>query len=156
MSTYAQTTLEQLQQFENTAHEVAIRAAVQRYAFAIDAFDWEALAAVFTEDAVARYHQHTPVVGNTAIAEFLRERVGPSTWHQHFISVTDVQRDGDRARTTSAFIAHSVNPTRPGKIRLTLGTYIDVLHHGHNGWRIAERDQITGLREVRDLGDPNG
>jgi ketosteroid isomerase-like protein len=136
--------------------EVAITAAVQRYALAIDAFDWDALTNVFTVDAVARYHQHPPVVGNAAIASFLRERVGPSTWHQHFISITDINRDGDRAKTTSAFIAHSINPTRPGKIRLTLGSYIDVLVRTDAGWRIAERDQVTGLREVRDLGDPNG
>jgi ketosteroid isomerase-like protein len=136
--------------------EVAITAAVQRYAFAIDAFDWNALTEVFTVDAVARYHQHPPVIGNAAIASFLRERVGPSTWHQHFISITDINRDGDRAKTTSAFIAHSINPTRPGKIRLTLGSYVDVLVRTDAGWRIAERDQVTGLREVRDLGDPNG
>ncbi len=141
---------------QNTAHELAIRAAVLRYAFAIDAFDWDALAAVFTVDAVARYHQHPPVVGNAAISDFLRERVGPSTWHQHFISITDLQRTGDRAQTTSAFIAHSINPTRPGKIRLTLGSYVDVLVRTEVGWRISERDQVTGLREVRDLGDPNG
>ncbi len=143
---------------DDTANELAIRAAVLRYALAIDAFDWGAgaLAAVFTDDAVARYHLHPPVSGNTEIASFLRDRVGPSTWHQHFISITDVQRSGDRARTTSAFIAHSINPTRPGKIRLTLGSYFDVLVRGDNGWRIAERDQVTDLREVRDLGDPNG
>jgi ketosteroid isomerase-like protein len=140
----------------DTADGLAIRAAVQQYARAIDAFDWDALAAVFTIDAVARYHQHPPVVGNGEIANFLRERVGPSTWHQHFISITDVQRDGDRARTNSAFIAHSINPTRPGKIRLTLGSYADVLVRTPDGWRIAERDQLTGLREVRDIGDPTG
>jgi ketosteroid isomerase-like protein len=141
---------------QDTVDELAIRAAVLRYANAIDAFDWDALAAVFTVDAVARYHLHQPVIGNVAIAEFLRERVGPSTWHQHFISITDLQLDGDCARTISAFIAHSINPTRPGKIRLTMGSYVDALVRGEGGWRIAERDQVTGLREVRDLGDPNG
>ncbi len=154
MSTYDLATIGQC--CDDTANELAIRAAVHRYALTIDAFDWDALAAVFTVDAVARYHQHTPVVGNRAIANFLRERVGPSTWHQHFISITDLQRNGDRAQTTSAFIAHSINPTRPGKIRLTLGSYVDVLVRTDAGWRIAERDQVTGLREVRDLGDPNG
>jgi ketosteroid isomerase-like protein len=141
---------------QDATDELAIRAAVLRYANAIDAFDWDALAAVFTVDAVARYHQHAPIVGNVAIAEFLRERVGPSTWHQHFISITDFHRDGDNAKTTSAFIAHSINPTRPGMIRLTLGSYFDVLVRTAEGWRISQRDQVTGQREVRVLGDPNG
>jgi ketosteroid isomerase-like protein len=140
----------------DVAAELGIRAAVLRYADAIDAFDWDALADVFTPDAVARYHQHTPVVGNRAISDFLKERVGPSTWHQHFISITSLERTGDVARTMSAFIAHSINPLRPGKIRMTLGSYADVVVLGPSGWRIKERDQVTGLREVRDLGDPNG
>ncbi len=141
---------------QDAADELAIRAAVLRYANAIDAFNWAALAAVFTVDAVARYHLHDPIVGNVNIAEFLRERVGPSTWHQHFISITDFQREGDTAKTTSAFIAHSINPTRPGMIRLTLGSYFDVLERTAEGWRISQRDQVTGQREVRVLGDPNG
>ncbi len=139
-----------------TPAEVAVRAAVQRYAHAIDAMDWDALAEVFTADARARYHLHDQVVGNRAISDFLRERVGRTTWHQHFVQTTEVVLDGDRAKATSAFIAHSLNLDRPGKIRMTLGSYVDVLVRGENGWRIAEREQVTGIREVRDLGDPNG
>jgi ketosteroid isomerase-like protein len=136
---------------------LAVRAAVQAYAHAIDAFDWDALASVFTTDAVARYQGREPVHGNVAIARFLQDAVGPSTWHQHFISTTEVRFKGSGvAHLVSAFIAHSISPARPGKVRMTLGSYQDKLIRTDMGWRISEREQITGMREVRDLGDPNG
>jgi ketosteroid isomerase-like protein len=140
----------------DTSDEIQVRAAVQRYAFAIDAMDYDALRDVFTPDATAQYHQHPLLTGNQSIADFLKERVGDTIWHQHFISVTRVELSGDTAQADSAFIAHATKHSIPGKVRMTLGSYHDRLARTSDGWRVAHRDQVTGIREVRDLGDPNG
>jgi ketosteroid isomerase-like protein len=139
-----------------TADEVQVRAAVQRYAFAIDSLDYDALRDVFTSDATAQYHQHPLLSGNQAIADFLQERVGDTIWHQHFITTTRVTLQGDTAHADSAFIAHATKHSIPGKVRMTLGSYHDRLTRTADGWRITHRDQVTGIREVRQLGDPNG
>jgi ketosteroid isomerase-like protein len=131
--------------------ELQIRIAVQNYAHAIDAMNWSALADVFTSDATAQYHQHPLLTGNQAIADFLRERVGDTDWHQHFISTTQVIMNGSNAHADSAFIAHTTRRSAPGKVRMTLGSYHDRLVKTAAGWRIAHRDQVTGIREVREL-----
>jgi ketosteroid isomerase-like protein len=133
-------------------NELQIRIAVQNYAHAIDAMNWSALADVFTSDATAQYHQHPLIIGNQAIADFLHERVGDTAWHQHFISTTHVTLNGDTAHADSAFIAHTTRHSAQGKIRMTLGSYHDRLVKTSTGWKIAHRDQVTGVREVRDLG----
>jgi ketosteroid isomerase-like protein len=137
--------------------EIQVRSAVQAYAHAIDSMDYVALADVFTDDVVANYHNEEPVLGNANLAEFLRQRVGATIWHQHFVQTTKVSLNADTATTESAFIAHAVSAARPGKIRMSLGSYSDTLRWtAANGWKISSRVQVTGIREVRDIGDPNG
>jgi ketosteroid isomerase-like protein len=130
---------------------IGIADAIAAYAHAIDAFDYDELCAAFTTDAIVRYQGHLPIIGNHAISDFLRERTAGTTWHQHFVSITQVDITGDEARTTSAFIAHAVGDDRPGLVRTICGSYFDRLARVENKWRIAERDQVTGIRHERAL-----
>jgi uncharacterized protein (TIGR02246 family) len=134
---------------------IAIADTLQRYSYAIDTFDWAGMADVFCDDATVQYHGHPLITGNTAIAEFLRERTKATTYHQHFVTVVrvDVDLDGHTASTYANFIAHAVGLETDGRIRLSVGDYRDRLRRCRDGvWRIAHRDQRTGLKDIRSLG----
>jgi ketosteroid isomerase-like protein len=132
---------------------IAISDALQRYSYCIDTFDWAGMADVFVDDATVQYHGHPLITGNTAIAEFLRERTKATTYHQHFVTVVRVDIDGDTASTYANFIAHAVGLEVDGRIRLSVGDYRDRVQRCADGvWRIAHRDQRTGMKDIRPLG----
>jgi hypothetical protein len=82
-------------------------------------------------------------------AVWLHEHTSGTAWHQHMVTVADVQIDGDVARTLTYFIAHAVPKTDTETVRLSVGEYRDVLQRTPAGWRICERRQKTGWKEVR-------
>jgi ketosteroid isomerase-like protein len=132
---------------------IAINDTLQKYSYAIDTFDWDAMRDVFCTDATVRYHGHPVIRGNSAIAEFLRERTKATTYHQHFVSVVRVEIDADTASTYANFIAHAAGLEIDGRIRLSVGDYRDRLLREADGiWRIAHRDQRTGLKDIRVAG----
>lgn len=135
----------------DASDRLALEDTLQRYSFALDSFDYDGLLDVFDADATIRYHGHDEVHGNAAIAAFLRERTGTTTWQQHAVTVRKVTMTDDGAKAESAFIAHLIGPSYPNAVRMFLGTYSDVLVRRPIGWRIIRRDQFTGHREVRSI-----
>lgn len=126
---------------------LAIADTLQAYARAIDAFDFDAVAAVFTDDCVARYKQYEPLVGGRALAEWLRSKCVDVPWHQHNLNVVSIAIDGDTAEVLTYFVAHTCPGDQP--IVVNIGDYRDRLIRTVAGWRICERVQSTRFKETR-------
>ena len=119
--------------------ELAIRALVARYCFAIDDHDLDAVGDLFTEDA--RVWSRDGVMdaqGRAAIIEQYRGRfavLGPSNHvsHDHWIRF-----DGDPDTATGLLSAHA-ELYRNETPMVTALRYIDVYRREHRRWRIADR-----------------
>jgi ketosteroid isomerase-like protein len=127
----------------------AIVDTVLAYCVRIDALDFDGLAELFTDDAHITYHRHDPVIGGTALAEFLASRCTDVVWHQHLAQPMQVTLDGTTATVTTYFLAHSVHEGQPDRVRVTVGEYVDTLVDVDGTWLIRERTQHTGWREHR-------
>lgn len=125
-----------------------------RYATALDTRDWALLATCFTVDAVADYRGFGGRRdGYAAIEGGVRSALDGLDSSQHIITNHVVEIDGDRARATSYLHAQHYRKGTDGGDTFTVGaTYRDVLVHGQEGWRIAERrldpSWIAGNRGV--------
>jgi ketosteroid isomerase-like protein len=127
----------------------AITQVLQGYGTAIDALDFDTLAALFTADATVEYGGHPAMIGGAETAAWLREHTRHTAWHQHMVTVMKVEIDGDEAATLTYFIAHAVPKTNSETVRLSVGEYRDRLRRTTDGWRICQRRQSTGWKEVR-------
>jgi ketosteroid isomerase-like protein len=127
---------------------IAIADTLQRYATCIDALDFDGLGNVFTADAVVEYGGY-PVMTGTETAAWLQRHTSGTAWHQHMVTVADVHVDGDTALTLTYFIAHAVPKTDGETVRVSVGEYRDQLSRTAAGWRICERHQKTGWKEIR-------
>ena len=127
----------------------AITQVLQHYGTAIDALDFDALAALFTADATVEYRGYPEMTGSAETAAWLREHTRHTAWHQHMVTVMNVAIDGDEAATLTYFIAHVVSKTDSETVRLSVGEYRDRLRRTVDGWQICERRQKTGWKEVR-------
>jgi ketosteroid isomerase-like protein len=128
---------------------LGIEDTLRRYATSIDAFDFAGVGAVFTDDAVVEYGGYPVMSGGGETAAFLQNHTKNTAWHQHMVTVADVQIDGDTARTITYFIAHAVPKADSESVRLSVGEYRDQLQRTADGWRISVRNQHTGWKEVR-------
>jgi ketosteroid isomerase-like protein len=129
---------------------LAVADTLCRYGTAIDAMDYDTLATLFTDDASVIYRGYPEMTGGQIVSAFLKERTAATTWHQHNVNVMDVQLDDDSATTLTYFIAHAVGLAGgPETVRLSVGEYRDKLVRTETGWRISERRQTTGWKEVR-------
>ena len=133
----------------DVADRSAITQVLQRYGTAIDALDFDTLAVLFTDDASVVYGGYPEMTGGAETSAWLHERSKPAAWHQHLVTVMDVQIDGDEATTLTYFIAHAVSKADSETVRLHVGEYRDRLRRTTEGWRICERRQQTGWKEVR-------
>ncbi len=129
----------------------AITDTLLRYGTAIDEFDFEGVASVFTADADIEYRGHPPMVGGAEAGEFMRIHTAPTLWHQHMNSVARIEMiDADTVATLTNFIAHAVFKANTDMMRLSVGEYRDTLRRQADGqWLISERRQITGWKETR-------
>jgi ketosteroid isomerase-like protein len=127
---------------------IAIADTLQRYATCIDALDFAGLGNVFTDDAVVEYGGY-PTMTGIETAAWLQEHTKHTAWHQHMVTVADVQLDGDSAHTITYFIAHAVPKTDTETVRLSVGEYRDTVCRTAAGWRICERRQNTRWKETR-------
>jgi hypothetical protein len=86
-------------EFRSIADRVEITELLSRYHHAIDARDWDALGAVFTEDAVADY-LGLVVEGRDAIVTWLSAALGDREL-THFMANHVFELDGDLASSRS-------------------------------------------------------
>jgi ketosteroid isomerase-like protein len=127
----------------------AIDDLLHAYARHIDRFDFTAIAALFTEDAVVEYGGYPVMHGGAAVAAWLERRTADSGWHQHLVSVVEVDLRGDEADTVTYFVSHARSKTDAQTVRQHVGEYRDHLRRTVDGWRIAGRRQATGWKETR-------
>jgi hypothetical protein len=134
---------------DDLADRAAITQVLQRYGTAIDAFDYSTLETLFTSDASVEYGGYPEMTGGIETAAWLHERSRPAAWHQHLVTVMDVRIDGEEATTLTYFTAHAVSKADSETVRVHVGEYRDRLRRTTEGWRIFERRQKTGWKEVR-------
>ncbi len=119
---------------------------ITRYAALTDAEDWEAVAALFTEDGRMN-RPSTPqefIEGRTAILKAFRSR--PHRIARHIVANVLVALEGTaRASATSQILlftghaaAHEGPPVQSVQPPL-VGSYRDELRHTAEGWRFLER-----------------
>lgn len=114
-----------------------------------DAQDWEAVAALYTEDArFARPSKPDEFVhGRAAILAGFTAR--PPRAQRHVIANTVVEvEDADHARAFSVIVLYQGNPAPAGELPAIsgpplIGTFTDKLVRTAEGWRFAER--VGGL-----------
>jgi ketosteroid isomerase-like protein len=125
--------------------KAAITELITRYAALSDAGDWEALAALYTDDG--RMNRPTApddfIVGRAAILQAFRAR--PRRAARHIVANVLVTLDGDSgARASSQIllfigVAHGDGPAALSTTPPLIGTYHDRLVRTVRGWCFAER-----------------
>jgi len=138
----------------STVVDEAIRRAIEwdctklinRYTLLNDAADWDAVAALYTEDGqMARPSApDSPVVGRDAILAAFRSR--PARAARHVVSniVVDVVSETE-ATALSIIVLYQGTDSPEGGLPIRdpkgplIGTYTDRLRKTAEGWRFAER-----------------
>jgi SnoaL-like protein len=117
----------------NTTDRLALHELANRYGNAVDARDWDALAAVFSPDArfVIGADEPSPVVhvGIDAIVAMMRVGRHPVTHHVTNVVVDDT--------TDPIRLFFKVLGTGP-RGRVGSADYNDTVHRSASGWQIAE------------------
>jgi ketosteroid isomerase-like protein len=132
-------------QVRELADRAAILDVVIGYAAALDTRDWEALAALFTDDARWEYQAASEQVsGPQAIASRIRSAVGHLDATQHFNSNHVIAIDGDQAVHTCYYQAQHVRrDLSDGGLYLGAGRYEDRLRRTSAGWRLCDRVLVS-------------
>jgi ketosteroid isomerase-like protein len=128
------------------AARAAIADLITRYAALNDRGDWEAVAALYTEDG--RMSRPTApdefISGRAAILAAFRSR--PRRASRHVVANILVTLEGDaRARASSQILLFTGTVAAAGDLPLLsaspplIGSYADTLVRSAQGWRFAER-----------------
>jgi hypothetical protein len=135
---------------ERLAAEWACTRLINRYTLLNDAADWEAVAALYTQDgSMARPSApDKPVIGRDAILAAFRSRPPRAARHVVTNIVVDVASETE-ARAVSIIVLYQGTgedrhglPVRDPNGPL-IGTYTDILRKTDEGWRFASR--VGGL-----------
>lgn len=128
-----------------------IQELMAHYANAIDAKDYTAIGACFTEDATARYSDFSPpLVGRSAIIAHMRKALEPLATTQHVFGNFIIDVAGENATTSCAIIAqHMGSALATGTSYLSGGQYSLTLRKHGGDWQIAD----VAAREVWSMGD---
>ena len=112
----------------------------QRYARAVDARDYDAVATLFHPDAVI-----DGLRGSASLDEYLEaSRSSPPAYEQsmHVLGdpLIDLEPGADEARLDTYAVVYQIGATREGGGNSTLGVrYLDVVERGDGEWRIRHR-----------------
>jgi 3-phenylpropionate/cinnamic acid dioxygenase small subunit len=127
----------------------AITDVLYRYASSIDHKDYEALRAVFVDDARAKYGDREWMESADAIVEFNREYGQAQAWQHHLLSVYHIDIAGDTASTMTYHTSHQTSPDDPTTVRVIIARYYDQLRREDGRWKIASKEMKVGWRETR-------
>jgi ketosteroid isomerase-like protein len=120
--------------------KINVREIIERYFFAVDAKDRNALINCFSADAEASYHWMTPeqktIVGGAAVAEDVYAACSRFTSSTHSIANLIVDVTGEGAEANTFAIAHVIRDT---SLVVRGLRYQDKLVRTTQGWRIAWR-----------------
>ncbi len=127
------------------ANAYACEQLIRRFALCNDAGDYEALAAMFTEDgSFARPAEpDNPVRGRDAVRAFFRDRPGRFTRHIVANVVVDME-DEDRAQASSYVLLYVADSTQgqapyPLCAPVLVGQFHDLLVRDADGWKFLSR-----------------
>jgi len=113
-----------------------------RYCTAVDRRDWDAFDDIFTEDCLIDYSAMGGSRGGLAETKAFLAKVMPGfVAHQHLISNSSVELDGDTATCRTMCHNPMVKGTKEGVTHVFFCGlwYCDKLLRTRDGWRIAER-----------------
>lgn len=111
-----------------------------RYCWAIDGRDFDALADVFTDDAVVQYGFVDPIQGLAEIQAYVAKILTPLDASQHLVTNHQSGRDADGVHSRCYFQAQHVRKGSDGGANyIVAGIYRDRWSETPAGWRIRER-----------------
>ncbi|GAA0432583.1 nuclear transport factor 2 family protein [Leifsonia naganoensis] len=129
--------------------KTAIAELVFTVARAMDARDWELLAACFAPDPEGDFATGT-VRGLAAVLDEYKAFLTPLDVTQHLVGNVVSALDGDSATSHATFQAQHVRTDADGSGRYLLGgDYDDILVRTPSGWRIQKR-RVSGLWSAGD------
>jgi hypothetical protein len=133
---------------DTLADRQAIVDTIVRSAWALDAKDWAAARACFTDEVETDYGDLRGTgaerVSADAFVELRRRALGPLKTH-HMSTNHLVTLDGDRATCVSAMLIHRLDPTRD-----TDNTFDTLAHYTHTLVRTPRGWRITRVRQTVD------
>jgi hypothetical protein len=132
-------------QLAEIADRLEIESLLSRYAWALDAREFDRLDDVFTPDAELDYTTSGGIKGSYAEVKAWLARILPQfPAYQHYIMNKEVTLDGDSATSRSA-LYNPMGHDRDG-VRVFFhvgGEYHDQLVRTADGWRITKRFEQT-------------
>jgi ketosteroid isomerase-like protein len=112
-----------------------------QYAAVLDAADYDALAPLFTDDAVVEGFPGSPVTGAATIARWLGDISTHHLVSQRMITNHRIALAGDRARVVAAFRSAHLDRADDDS---------DYLAHTHEGWYLSDVARVSdGWRFAR-------
>jgi 3-phenylpropionate/cinnamic acid dioxygenase small subunit len=141
-------------QRELSTRELSDRIQIQdllvRYTRAIDTKDWNLLDSCFTPDAHVDYTATGGVAGSyPEVRAWLAKALAPFPITVHYVTNSQVELDGDRARARTLVLNPMFFANPDGSLHdFTIGaTYVDELVWTDAGWRIARRSEEAGYMQ---------
>ncbi|KAJ8106687.1 hypothetical protein OPT61_g9375 [Boeremia exigua] len=143
---------------------LAIKNTISRYCEALDNKDFTLLEDVFTHDVSADYPFNSDLQGVKAVAEAVKQRLGPVRTHHSLTTQRVVFEDSGKAAHGVTYFqgAHFGQGPHEGKLLCAYGKYVDdlVLCQGDDDscegvpgasgkWRIAKR-KVTFTQRIGD------
>jgi len=123
-----------------------------RYASSIDTEDFDALRALFCDDARVQYGaSYPPLVGADAVVEWVAEKQRTRPWSHHLLSVYHVDVSGDEATALTYQTSQMIDAADPGTLLVITARYRDRLRREHGTWKILSKEMDIGSRERRPL-----
>ena len=139
---------------ELSTRELSDRIQIQdllvRYTRAIDTKDWNLLDTCFLPDADVDYTATGGVAGKyPEVRAWLAKALTPFPITVHYITNSQVELDGDRARVRTLVQNPMFFANPDGSLHdFTVGaTYVDELVWTADGWRIAKRSEDAGYMQ---------
>jgi SnoaL-like domain len=129
-----------VQSDQRESDSLSIRATIERYFFAVDSKNLEALLHCFTSDAQAEYHcgtaEHRVIIGGEEICADVYAGCGRFASSSHCVANSSVEILDDFADTDTFAVAHVL---MGGNMLVRGLRYQDRLRRTPNGWRIHLR-----------------
>jgi len=115
-----------------------IQSLLGRYCWLVDHGEWEAWSKCFTPGG-AFVTRGNRLEGRDEIVAYVKDELAAFSMIRHLSQVPDVELDegGGSGRARSYFELRAV--TRRGADTVALGSYVDTLELGEEGWQFAER-----------------
>lgn len=117
-----------------------------RYTVALDTREWDLLATVFTPDATIDYTSSQGIKGQfPEIRVWLEKALTAFTASQHLLGNRQIELDGDHGTGRTYFFNPNTLTDEAGVATMLFvgGFYLDKFVRTAEGWRVADRYELT-------------